>query len=86
MPKTKKTFLEGARTIPRKAPPPDAVFISAPQVCARYGGRSFMWLVRKLAIDQDFPRPQYFGRLRFFKIHELEEYERTVAARAEGVR
>jgi hypothetical protein len=68
------------RKIPPKVPAPDAVYISAPQVCARYGGRSHMWLVRKLADDPKFPKPHYFGRLRFFKVHELEAYERTVAA------
>jgi predicted DNA-binding transcriptional regulator AlpA len=69
----------------RKMPPvpPGAVYISAPQVCARYGGRSHMWLERMLQNDEDFPRPEYFGRLRFFKISALEEYERSrVAKRA----
>ncbi|MGO9684618.1 MAG: hypothetical protein ACLP0B_14955 [Steroidobacteraceae bacterium] len=66
---------------PVHAVPPGAVYLSAPQVCARYGGRSHMWLERLLARDPDFPRPQYFGRLRFFKIAELETYERLCATR-----
>ena len=61
--------------------PAGAVFISAPQVCDRYGGRSHMWLERKLQNDPEFPRPKYFGRLRFFEISELENYERSSAAR-----
>jgi hypothetical protein len=61
--------------------PTGAVFITAPQVCARYGGRSHMWLVRKLEVDPDFPKPTYIGRLRFFRVNELEEYERRAAAR-----
>ena len=60
--------------------PAGAVYISAPQVLARYGGRSHMWLVRKLENDPRFPRPEYFGRLKFFKISALEEYERSCAA------
>jgi predicted DNA-binding transcriptional regulator AlpA len=64
----------------RKPPavPAGALFASAPQVCKiRYGGRSTMWLNRILKSDPEFPRPVYFGRLRFFKISELEEYERS---------
>ncbi len=69
------------RTPPkRKTPPISAVYISAPQVCDRYGGRSHMWLERKLQTDPNFPRPKYFGRLRFFTISELEDYERNCAA------
>jgi hypothetical protein len=68
-----------------RVPPNGAKYISAPQVCDRYGGRSHMWLVRKLETDPRFPRPTYFGRLRFFKIAELEAYERA-AAGGEGSR
>jgi hypothetical protein len=39
-----------------------------------------MWLVRKLNSDPTFPRPHYFGRLRFFKLAELEDYERRAVA------
>jgi hypothetical protein len=48
--------------------PPGAIYISAPQVCDRYGGVSHMWLERKLKNDPEFPHPKYFGRLRFCKI------------------
>ena len=65
---------------PSPPPPTSATFISAPQVLARYGGRSHMWLVRKLETDPRFPKPVYFGRLRFFKLADLEEYERACAA------
>jgi hypothetical protein len=71
---------KGARKPP--AVPPGAVFISAPQVCKiRYGGRSIMWLERLLKRDPNFPRPIYFGRLRFFEIAALEAYERGLAGR-----
>jgi hypothetical protein len=61
--------------------PVDAVWISAKQLLARYGGRSQMWLHRKLTGDADFPKPTYFGRLMFFKIAELQSYETEAAAR-----
>lgn len=65
----------------RRPPPASAVYISAPQVLDRYGGRSHMWLVRKLESDPDFPKPEKFGRLRFFKISELEAYEKKCAVK-----
>jgi hypothetical protein len=72
--------------MPNKPPPPPvapggAVYLSAPQVLARYGGRSHMWLERKLETEPRFPRPIYFGRLRFFRIADLERYERECATR-----
>jgi hypothetical protein len=67
---------------PRKAVPipPDAIWVSAKQVCQRYGGRSNMWLVRKLQNDPTFPKPTYFGRLQFFLLENLETYDRAVIA------
>jgi hypothetical protein len=72
-------------------PPPGTVWISARQVQARYGGRSRQWLERKLAeklsgkpnpaFDPDFPRPAYSGRLRFFRLDELEQYEKKAMGR-----
>jgi hypothetical protein len=73
------------------APPAGAVWISAQQVLDRYGGRSEMWLVRKLnnkisgrdnpAFDPDFPKPAYSGRLRFFRLDELEQYDKLIVVR-----
>jgi hypothetical protein len=60
--------------------PPDAIWISAKQVCQRYGGRSNMWLVRKLQSDLNFPKPTYFGRLQFFMLDNFEAYDRAVMA------
>jgi hypothetical protein len=61
--------------------PPDAVWISAKQVLARFGGRSEMWLNRKLTMEAGFPRPMYSGRLRFFRLDELEQYEKQAVVR-----
>jgi hypothetical protein len=69
------------------APPAGAVWISARQVLDRYGGRSEMWLNRKLYGDKkskpdaDFPKPAYSGRLRFFRLDELERYDRKIVVR-----
>jgi predicted DNA-binding transcriptional regulator AlpA len=62
-------------------PPDAAVFIGAPQVCARYGGVSHMWIERRLQDDPDFPKPVYIGRLRYWRIADLEQYERAAAKR-----
>lgn len=61
--------------------PSGAVYISAKQVLARYGGRSEMWLNRKLTMEADFPRPMYSGRLRFFRLDEIEQYEKQMVMR-----
>ena len=58
------------------------VYITAPQVCQRYGGVSHMWLERMLQKDATFPKPHKFGRLRFFKVDELIGWERRTAARS----
>ena len=65
-----------------RGPPDAAIYITAPQVCARYGGVSHMWLERMLKRDKTFPRPSKFGRLRFFKIDELVAWERKAAAKS----
>jgi hypothetical protein len=67
---------------PRKpvAIPRDAVWITAAQVCSRYGGRSFMWLSRKLQNDPSFPRPSYDGRIRLFRLSEFDQYDQSMIA------
>jgi predicted DNA-binding transcriptional regulator AlpA len=75
----------------RKPEPEASVFLTAPAVCQRYGV-SHMWLQRKLASDPSFPRPNKLGgRVRFFKIMDLEIWsvprpphkrDRTVCASA----
>lgn len=59
----------------------ETVYLDAAQVCARYGNRSHMWLERKLHSDPEFPKPIYIDRLRFFKITDLEKFERVCAER-----
>ena len=55
----------------------DSEFLTAAQLMTRYGV-SHMWLVRRMARD-GFPRPSYFGRLRFWRRTEIEQWERSKA-------
>jgi hypothetical protein len=77
-----RTLVHGARGPPLLE---TVVFLTAPQVCQRYGNRSHMWLERLLVSDPSFPRPAKFGQKknswRFFKLAELEQWERTKTAR-----
>jgi predicted DNA-binding transcriptional regulator AlpA len=58
-------------------------FIPTAEVKARYGGRSDMWIERRLKDpDSTFPKPYRFedGRYRYWKLSELEAWERSCAA------
>ena len=61
-----------------------AVYIPGPQVCRRYQ-RTDMTIHRWLNDpEMNFPRPFYFGRYRYWKIEELEAWEREQAAKQSG--
>jgi predicted DNA-binding transcriptional regulator AlpA len=51
------------------------------RVRARYGDVSTMWIERRLRDDSGFPKPVYIGRLRFWRIAELQAWERTLATK-----
>ena len=58
-------------------------YSTARQVCERYGGRSQMWLWRKLKSDPKFPRPLAMGKnLRLFDEDELDAYDATLREEA----
>jgi hypothetical protein len=61
--------------------PSDAKWMTALQLRARYGGKSHMWIVRKLKNDPDFPRPSYDGRMQIFNIAEFDEYDRLLLSK-----
>ena len=65
------------KTGPRPAVPvpAEAAYMSARQYCDRLGGISFMTLARTIKRDPEFPHPVYFGRLRYFKVRDIEAYE-----------
>lgn len=53
-------------------------FLPAEKVWKRYGVSSmtgWRWLQRE---DMKFPRPIYIGRFRYFRLSELEEWERQL--------
>ena len=54
-------------------------YLTAGQVRVRYGSCSHMWLIRRMQ-DSGFPAPTYFGRLRFWRLSDLELWEREQAA------
>ena len=57
------------------------VLIPTGQLRARYGNPpvSDTWVDRRLASDPNFPRPVYIGNRRYWKISELENFERGLA-------
>jgi predicted DNA-binding transcriptional regulator AlpA len=55
-------------------------YLTAAQLRERYGGRSHMWIERRLLSDSTFPRPAYFGRFRFWALDEIEMWERAAIA------
>jgi len=66
-------------------PKPDsAMYLPGPQVEHRYN-RTGMTIHRWLSDPaMDFPRPFYFGRYRYWKISDLEDWEARQAAKPAG--
>ena len=61
----------------------DNKYMSAKSVMARYDDRSDMTIYRWCRDPaMQFPQPVYFGRLRFWRIDELEAWERAQAAKS----
>ncbi|WP_369720052.1 helix-turn-helix transcriptional regulator [Bradyrhizobium sp. LLZ17] len=59
------------------------LYLKTRQVQHRYGGCSHMFIERRLKNDPTFPRPVFMGRLRFWKLSELEQWEQASVERAE---
>ena len=55
------------------------VYLKAAQVRQRFGNCSGMWIERRQK-DAGFPAPTYFGGLRFWKLSDLERWERDQKA------
>jgi hypothetical protein len=68
---------------PTAAEAPAVAFLAAAQLRARYGNVSHMWIERLLKRDASFPRPTTFGGsiLRFWRLDEVEAWERTSATK-----
>ena len=57
-------------------------YLTAPKVQARYGVSDmsiYRWCKNPA---MQFPQPIYFGRMRFWRIDELEAWERAQAAKS----
>lgn len=59
----------------------DDTLLRTTHVRARYGSVSHMWIERRLADDPNFPRPLYIAKRRFWRLADLINWERTLAAR-----
>lgn len=59
----------------------DVTYLNASQVRARYGNCSHMFLIRRMQ-DSGFPTPTYFGRLRFWRLSDLEAWEQEQATKS----
>jgi hypothetical protein len=51
-------------------------WLTGPQVRARYGDRSDVWLWRKLKSDPLFPKPMWMATKRYWDEESLDEYDR----------
>jgi len=58
-----------------------AVLVPVQKVRERYGDVSAMWVERRLKDASGFPRPVYVGRLRFWRLVDLENWERDLATK-----
>ena len=63
----------------------DTLLPSAP-VRARYGGRSHLWIERRLKDDPTFPRPIYIAKRRYWRRADLVAWERIKARAARPAR
>lgn len=53
----------------------DDIYLKAAQVRHRYGECSDMWVRRRIR-DAGFPEPTFLGGLRFWKLRDLERWDR----------
>jgi predicted DNA-binding transcriptional regulator AlpA len=51
------------------------VYLTAAQLCQRFGGKSDMWLWRLLRDEPSFPKPFVIRKQRYFRLSELVAYE-----------
>ena len=66
---------------PLRTPWGDIVYLTAPQVRARYGGISDMTLWRWLADPKlSFPRPVIINQRRYFPTKRLDDFDQRQAA------
>ena len=58
------------------------IYITAPQLRERFGGRSDVWLWRLLNDERaNFPKPVIVRRCRYFPLSEIEAWEESNRAK-----
>ncbi|MGC2409384.1 MAG: DNA-binding protein [Methyloceanibacter sp.] len=55
-------------------------YLTNQQTRDRYGGKSQMWLWRRLKYDPRFPRPLIIGKRQHFAEDELDAYDEALRA------
>lgn len=55
------------------------IFLPSAAVRARYDDASDMWIDRRLKDDSGFPKPIYIAKRRFWRVTDLETWERGLA-------
>jgi predicted DNA-binding transcriptional regulator AlpA len=59
------------------------MYITAPQLRERFGGRSDVWLWRLLRDERaNFPKPIMLRRYRYFRLSEIEAWEEANRAKS----
>jgi hypothetical protein len=61
----------------RGPPSAAAKFITTTQLRERWGNVSHMFIERRVKGDPNFPKPIFFGRLRFWDVEEVAAWERA---------
>jgi len=58
----------------------NVIYITSRQIRERFGGRGELWITRQIETN-GFPKPVRFGngRLLYWKLSEVEEWERSRA-------
>jgi hypothetical protein len=54
------------------------IFLTAPQLRQRFGGKSDMWLWRLLREEPRFPKPLMIRRNRYWRLSAIEAFERLM--------
>ena len=60
----------------------EPVFLPSGAVRSRYDHASDMWLDRRLKDDSGFPRPVYIAKRRYWRLADLELWERGLATKS----
>ena len=63
----------------------EPIFLPIAAVCGRYNEVSDMWIERRLKDSSGFPKPIYIAKRRFWRLADLELWERGLATKSGAV-